>query len=292
MSRGASLCRVAIAYAVAIAVGFAWLVLGPSTGQLWLDSLTADLLATLVIFAASRIHRNSSFYDAYWSVIPPLLAFYWWFDAGTVVDDARWWLLMIVMVAWSIRLTGNWISTFRGLHHEDWRYPLLRERAGRLEGLADLFGIHVFPTLQVFAGLIPVYVVATRPGEVFGPLDLVAFVVGVGALSIETIADLQMRRFIHSNESGRSMDKGLWAWSRHPNYFGEFGIWLSFCLFGLAADPGAWWVMAGAVVMLMMFLGVSIPMMERRSLQRRPEYREVMGRVSRFLPSPPRSGRT
>lgn len=293
MSRGASLRRVAGAYILAIAAGFAWVVWGIGTGQLWLDGLIADLIATLVIFAASRTYRNSSFYDAYWSVIPPLLAFYWWVAAGSGVDDIRWWLMMTVMLAWSVRLTANWIVNFPGLHHEDWRYPMLRGRAGRFELAADLVGIHLFPTLQVFAGLIPVYVVATRAGEPFGALDVFAFVVGIGALSTEAIADLQMHRFVsesvHAKSSGRIMDQGLWSWSRHPNYFGEFGVWFSFGLFGLAAEPGAWWVLAGAVVMLAMFLCVSVPMMEQRSLQRRPEYRDVMSRVSRFFPRPPRT---
>lgn len=288
MSRGASFARVAVAYVIAIAAGLMWLVWGPDTGHLWLDGLIADLIATLVIFAASRIHRNSSFYDAYWSVLPPLLAFYWWVDAGAGVDDARWWLMMAVMLAWSVRLTVNWIYSFPGLHHEDWRYPLLRERAGRFGFGADLFAIHVFPTLQVFAGLIPVYVVATRAGEPFGALDVVAFVVGVGAVSIETIADLQMHRFVATKRPGQIMDSGLWSWSRHPNYFGEFGVWFSFGLFGFAAYRGAWWVFAGAAVMLALLLGASIPMMEQRSSQRRPEYRDVVDRVSRFVPRPPK----
>ena len=73
--------RITLAYVIAIAAGLAWLVWGPDTGQLWLDGLIADLIATLVIFAASRIFGNSSTYDAYWSVIPPLLAFYWWVAA-------------------------------------------------------------------------------------------------------------------------------------------------------------------------------------------------------------------
>ncbi|SNT45277.1 DUF1295 domain-containing protein [Rhodococcoides kyotonense] len=288
MSRGASLGRVAAAYVVAVAAGLAWLVWGPETGQLWLDTVIADLIATFVIFVASRIYRNSSFYDAYWSVIPPLLALYWWFDSGARVDDARWWLMMSIMLAWSVRLTGNWAVSFSGLHQEDWRYPLLRARAGRFEFVADLLGIHVFPTLQVFAGLIPVYVVVTRTDEPLGVLDVVAFVVGIGALSIETIADLQMRCFVAAGSSGQIMESGLWSWSRHPNYFGEFGVWLSFGLFGLAADPGTWWVLSGAAVMLLMFQFVSIPMMEQRNLQRRPSYRDVISRVPRFVPRPPR----
>ena len=69
------------------------------------------------------------------------------------------------------------------------------------------------------------------------------------------------------------MDQGVWAWSRHPNYFGEFGFWLALGLFGLAASPSDWWwLSSGRSAMLAMFLGASIPMMEKRSLERRPAY--------------------
>ncbi|KAA0918946.1 DUF1295 domain-containing protein [Dietzia sp. ANT_WB102] len=288
MSRSASLLRITIAYVIAIAAGLAWLVWGPDTGQLWLDGLIADLVATLVIFAASRMHGNSSFYDAYWSVIPPLLAFYWWVAADAGVNDTRWWLMMAVLLAWAIRLTANWVRTFPGMHHEDWRYAVVRGRAGRFGIVADLMGIHVFPTLQVFAGLVPVYVVATRAGEPLGLLDIVAFVVGVAALALETVADLQMHRFIATRRPGQVMQSGVWSWSRHPNYVGECGIWLAMGLFGLAAWPGAWWVFVGTAAMLAMFLLVSIPLMEQRSLERRPEYRDVVQRVSLFLPRPPK----
>ncbi|HEY9565857.1 MAG TPA: DUF1295 domain-containing protein [Nocardioides sp.] len=287
LTKGASLVRVAIAYLIAIGAGAAWLFLGPDTDHLWLDGLIADLIATLVIFAASRLHENSSFYDAFWSVLPPLLAFYW-FCAGPGTEDVRWWLMAAVLLLWAIRLTGNWIHGFPGLHHEDWRYSMIRERAGRFRVLADLFAIHVIPTLQVFAGLIPVYLVATRAGEPLGWLDGVAFAVGIGAVALEGVADLQMHRFVASKQPGEVMDRGLWGWSRHPNYFGEFAFWFSLALFGLAAAPGSWWVFAGAAVMLAMFHGASIPWMEQRSLERRPAYADVVRRVPRFVPRPPR----
>src|ERR1700761_1418939 len=162
MSKAKSLTLVGIAYLVAIAVGAAWLVWGVHSGRLWLDTLVADVLGTLVIFAFSRAYRNSSFYDAYWSVVPPVLLFYWWSRAAPAVDALRCSLLAIVVVLWAVRLTANWAYAFPGLHHEDWRYPMFKERAARWELLADLSAIHLIPTLQVFLAMVPAYVAVIR----------------------------------------------------------------------------------------------------------------------------------
>jgi steroid 5-alpha reductase family enzyme len=288
VSKAASLTRVLLAYVVAVAVGAAWLYLGPDTGQLWLDGLIADLLATLVIFGFSRVHHNSSFYDAYWSVLPPLLAIYWWSESTPDVNELRAWLVIGVILVWAIRLTGNWIYAFPGLHHEDFRYAQLREGKGRAELLVDLFAIHVIPTLQVFLGMVPVYVAVTRTGRDVGWLDVVAVVVGLAAVALSFFADLQMYRFARTKQPGEIMDRGLWSWSRHPNYFGEFSFWLALGLFGLATAPSDWWVLVGAVAMFALFEGASIPMMEERSLARRPGYQDVIDRVPKFVPRPPR----
>jgi steroid 5-alpha reductase family enzyme len=291
ISKARSLGVVTAAYAVAIAVAVVWLWWGPSTGRLWLDTLLADLLATLVIFTFSRICRNSSFYDAYWSVIPPLLLFYWWYRSAPEVDLLRAWLIAIVVMLWAIRLTANWVYAFPGLHHEDWRYPMFKERAGRFEVVADLVAIHLIPTLQVFLGMVPVYVAVTRPDSGLTWLAWIAFGVGLAAVALELVADVQMHRFVAERRTGEAMDRGLWGWSRHPNYFGEFSFWAALALFGIAAAPSDWWwLILGAIAMLAMFLGASIPMMEERSLQRRPTYQDVVDRVSRFVPWPPKQG--
>jgi steroid 5-alpha reductase family enzyme len=150
--------------------------------------------------------------------------------------------------------------------------------------------IHVIPTFQVFAGMLPVYVVLTHRDRAVGWLDVVALAVGLGAVALELAADTQLHRFARTKQPGEVMDRGLWAWSRHPNYFGEVSFWLSLGLFGLAAAPNEWWwIFVGTLLMLAMFLGASIPMMEQRSLERRPAYQDVIARVPRFVPRPPRS---
>lgn len=288
MSKARSLCIVTAAYVVAFAVAAVWLVRGPTTGRLWLDTFIADVLGTLVVFAFSRAYRNSSFYDAYWSVVPPMLLFYWWSQSGPGVDQLRCRLIAVVVVLWAVRLTANWVYGFPGLHHEDWRYPMLKQRAGRWEFAADLVAIHLIPTGQVFAGMLPVYVAVTRPGSGLVWLTVIAFVIGLAAVVLELVADVQMHRFVRDRAPGAAMDRGLWSWSRHPNYFGEFSFWLALALFGIAAAPAdAWWLILPAVAILAMFLGASIPMMEARSLERRPNYQEVIDRVPRFLPRPP-----
>jgi steroid 5-alpha reductase family enzyme len=110
---------------------------------------------------------------------------------------------------------------------------------------------------------------------------------------MELIADRQMQRFVASAGPGSVMDRGLWAWSRHPNYVGEVGFWLSMALFGVAVSPrDAWWLFAGVALMIAMFLGASIPLMEKRSLERRPQYQDVIDRVPKLIPRPPRPDRT
>ena len=122
--------------------------------------------------------------------------------------------------------------------------------------------------------------------------SLVLVVAAYGIAIVELVADVQLHRFIRDRRAGEVMDRGMWSWSRHPNYFGEFSFWVALALFGIAAPPSdAWWLCLGALAMLGMFLGGSIPMMETRSLQRRPVYQDVIDRVSRFVPRPPKRGR-
>jgi steroid 5-alpha reductase family enzyme len=163
----------------------------------------------------------------------------------------------------------------------------MRKRSPKWSVLTDLVGIHLLPTLQVFVGMLPVYAVYCLGEEAFGWLDMVAFAVTAGAITLQMIADFQLHAFIKQRKEGDQLETGLWGWSRHPNYFGELGFWFGLFLFGLAAYPQGWyWLGAGIVMMSLMFLFASIPMMEQRSLQRRPQYQEIINSVSMLLPWP------
>jgi steroid 5-alpha reductase family enzyme len=285
--RPAALAVVAACYLVAGAAATAAALALPPAHAIAV-TLAADVVATLVIFAASMVLANASVYDPYWSVAPPVVAAAWTWSADGV--PARQAVVVALVLAWGVRLTANWVTGWRGLDHEDWRYRQLR--ASRWPWwLVNLAGIQLMPTLVVFVGMLSLWPAldGRRPP---GPLDALAVAVTVGAIAVETVADVQMRRFrADPANAGRPIRHGLWRHSRHPNYLGEIGFWWGLWLFGLAAAPSWWWTVVGPLAMVALFRLVSIPMMDAHSLRRRPAYAEVMERVPALLPWPRAAGR-
>jgi steroid 5-alpha reductase family enzyme len=247
----------------------------------------ADLAATLVVFAFSLVYNNSSFYDPYWSVAPPFLALYWLWRTGASGLPARQALAGALLLAWAARLTFNWLRRWRGLSHEDWRYADWR-RAGAAYWPLSFAGFHLLPTAIVFLGCLPLWPALTAPGRPLGLLDALAAAVAMGAIALEAAADRQLARFLRSAGPKQVLNTGLWALSRHPNYFGEVSFWWGLWLFGLAAAPSWWWTVAGPLSMTALFLGISVPMMDRHLLARRPRYATILKRRSAFLPWFPR----
>ncbi|MCA9516800.1 MAG: DUF1295 domain-containing protein [Myxococcales bacterium] len=251
-------------------------------------ALVGDLVATGVVFLASVLANNSSMYDPYWSVAPIALAAFWArAPAGGAADPARVVLVVTLVCVWGGRLTLNFLRRWRGLGDEDFRYRDLRARSGRAYWLVSLTGIHLFPTALVFAGMLPVWAVLTGPGGALGPLDVVAAVVTASAIAVEAVADAQLRRFLRGGPpAGAICATGLWRLSRHPNYFGEVLFWWGLWLFALAASPALAWTAVGALAITALFLGVSLPMMERRSRSRRPAYADHAARTALLVPWP------
>ena len=275
-----------ITFAYIVTLGLAWgAVEVLDQSPLW-NMFWADIAATVAIFVFSRLYKNSSFYDAYWSVIPPLIALYWTMAATAQgIDMTRAWLVVILVWLWGVRLTANWATFWPGLEHEDWRYGPIKTNAGKWNALADFSAIHLFPTVIVFAACLPIYAAVAMDARPLNALDYLAAAVTLIAILIELVSDIQLHRFLTHRKPGEIMKTGLWALSRHPNYFGEWLFWAGLALFGLAAVPSAWWwVLPGAIAMLVMFLVASIPMIDKRSVERRPEYQAHMARVSGFVP--------
>ena len=149
----------------------------------------------------------------------------------------------------------------------------------------SFLGLHLMPTLMVFAGCLSLYPALVTGGAPAGVLDEAALTVTAGAIWLEAAADQQLRRFVTSGpEPGVILDQGLWKVSRHPNYFGEMSFWWGLYLFGLAADPSWWWTFVGPLAITLMFRFISLPMIEKRMVERRPGFADHAQRTSLVIP--------
>jgi steroid 5-alpha reductase family enzyme len=283
-SRSFAICGLAYLVALAVAVLAAWLI--PTQDPIRV-AFAADVAATIAIFAFSWAYDNSSFYDAYWSVAPIPITIYWaLLPQGADGPWLREALVLGLVSAWGVRLTWNWARGWHGLTHEDWRYVDKRNETGRLYWLVSFAGLHMMPTLLVFAGCLAIYgavVVGTRP---LGVLDLAATLLTGTAIWLEATADAQLRRFRLSKPAPEQiLETGLWARCRHPNYLGEILFWWGLFGFAVAAAPGTWWwTGAGAVAITLLFRLASLPLIENRMLARRPDYKRRIEEVPVLIP--------
>lgn len=251
--------------------------------------LILDLLATIIIFLVSVAFNNSSIYDPYWSLIPPLIFAYWIFhdQTWTTLTLLQTLILILVMV-WSLRLTMNWILRWKGLRDEDWRYLAFRFKYQQNYWIVSFFGIHLFPTLVVFLGCLAVYpALILHEGEM-GLMEWIAFVITFAGIAFETISDIQLSRYVNDRDKCDFLCSGFWKYSRHPNYFGEVLFWIGLFLFSTGTDQFYWWIVPGPVIIILMFYSISIPMIDKRMLRRKTGYRDYMKRTSAMIPWKPK----
>lgn len=276
----------AMAYAVAIITAILVLSRLDDMHQL-LALFIADVVATCVIFGFSVLFNNSSLYDPYWSVQPPMLALFWLLQTSENQPDALRALAVMVFVwAWAIRLTANFLYGWRGLKHEDWRYQDLRKKTGRAFWLVSFTGIQLLPTILVFLGCVPFMSALSSGVRPFNLIDAAAILVMIIGLYLETVGDVQLHRFAKVARSvPKTLDTGLWRCSRHPNYLGELMFWWGLAMFGVAAG-GGWPMLIGAASITVLFVFISIPMIEKRHLERRADYAAYKDRVPMLLPFP------
>jgi steroid 5-alpha reductase family enzyme len=243
------------------------------------------LVATVVVFAASVVTDNSSMYDPYWSLQPVAIAgYYLWTGWGGL--GARQIMVTILVVLYALRLTSNFYRDWPGLGKEDFRYAAFRARFGRAYWPVSFAGVHLFPTIMVYLGCLPLYAVTRSGAAGLNWLDAGGFVVLLGAIVLAFVADEQLRIFRSDPRNrGRSILTGLWAYSRHPNYLGEVATWWGLWLFALAAGLVWWWTVVGAAAVTALFVFASVPMMEKRALATREGYRAYRDRTPMLLPA-------
>ena len=282
MTRNKSLFIVSIAYFLAITSGVLFIVLSPQLKTQYpiLTILLADIIATIIIYLFSYYYSNSSIYDPYWSVIPPMILLYWILLENIININVA--ILMFSVLFWSVRLTFNWIRGWGGLDFEDWRYIDMRNKSGKYFEISNFLGIHLFPTLIVFGCCISFKYAINKS------FNNISFIIGflvcfIGVL-YEIIADQQLYDFkIKSSDKKDIIQKGLWSYSRHPNYYGEILFWFGLFSYGFNYN-GLLLILIPPILMLLMFLFVSIPWIENKILRTRPNYAKYQKDVSMLFP--------
>lgn len=244
-----------------------------------------DIAATIVTFVFSTILVNSSVYDAYWSLTPMIMSV--WLFAEYKAFSVMQVVLLIAFNIWSVRLTANWVIVFTDFSYEDWRYRKFRDETHKLLWpIVNFWGIHMIPTLVVFAGMLPLFEAVKNPLGLFSIPGIAVMLAGV---LLEFFADRHMHRFLRETKDKSVCRLGLWNYSRHPNYLGEITFWLGVYLAVLPYAPAFWYYGAGFASVALLFNVVSIPLMEKRQLRRRPEYRQYCADTARLLLLPKRS---
>ena len=275
-SRAASFIAVALVYIFATVVGVA--VYRTLTLDWWLSLLIADVAATVATFIFSLLFQNASVYDPYWSVQPPVILVA--FAIGKELT-AFGILLLVVVSFWAIRLTANWAYTFWDLNHQDWRYTMLNEKTGIFYPVINFVGIHMVPTLVVYGCILPA-VYAVRQGLEANVASVLFLCLSLGAAVMQGVADIEMHQY-RKNREGAFIRKGLWKYSRHPNYLGEILMWWGVALSVICAAPSAYYLAAGALANTVLFFAVSIPMADGRQ-SRKEGFAEYKKQTRMLLP--------
>ena len=249
-----------------------------------LAGLGVVAVALVVTALVARRQGRFAVVDATWPLLFVLIA---WVSAAVGEGSVRSLVLALLTTLWGGRLAWHLAGRLRG-SGEDPRYAALLEDVPPERRFAA--GVRkVFLTQGVaawFVGL-PLMVAATtdEPLGVVAALGGLLWLVGI---VFEAVGDAQLKAFKSDPANrGRVMDRGLWAWTRHPNYFGDACVWWGLWLIAAEAWPGALTVLSPAVMTYVLAFATGARLLERRMAER-PGYPEYMERTSMFLPLPPR----
>lgn len=269
-----------IVYLIALVIGGAFFIGMKDTLPLLVNILIADILCTVFVWACGIVLKTASTYDPYWSIQT------FFIYLGLLIYFNNWNFFtifpLVAIFLYSVRLTVNFAVGFHDLTYVDWRYKMLAQKSGRFFQAVNLFGICMFPTLVVYTASIPLFIYASLSS--FSYLDMIGSIVVLLGTLLELVSDLQMKKFIKTRTSrDQVIDIGLWKYSRHPNYLGEISIWFGVALVLIINNPSYWYYLMGAVINLLMFLFISIPMEENHMKEYKPGINEYIKTTSCLL---------
>ncbi|MFK2902542.1 DUF1295 domain-containing protein [Dyella ginsengisoli] len=236
-------------------------------------------IATWLLSVAKR---NVAIVDSVWSLMFIAEACIYVF--GAPAPSARGLLVAALVGIWGLRLSLH--ITVRGWGHgEDRRYQAIRERNEPGFALKSLYLVFVLQAVLAWIISLPLFG-AAMGASALGPLDAVGVLLWLVGFVFEAGGDWQLSRFkADPANKGKVMDRGLWRWTRHPNYFGDFCVWWGLYLIALSA--GAWWSVVGPLLMSVLLMRVSgVTLLEKDIGERRPQYAEYIRRTNAFFPGP------
>jgi steroid 5-alpha reductase family enzyme len=237
----------------------------------------------LVLWTWHRRIRNAGVVDVGWSLSLPLMAvLYAALGPGYVV---RRWLIAGMFAVWGLRLAVYLLRDRVIGREEDRRYADLRARHSPAAAFDFLLFFQAQALLAVLLST-PALVAAFNPDQRLSRIEWAAVALWAAALFGETLADRQLERFkARSGSRGRTCRAGLWRYSRHPNYFFEWVIWVAYALFALSSPGGALALACPALMLYLLFRVTGIPATEAQALRTRgDDYRDYQATTSVFVP--------
>lgn len=258
--------------------------------QLVLGVLGAMLLVMVAAWAFGLARKNGGWTDVFWTWgTGAVLAAAALCGFGAESPPERRWLVAAFMVVWGLRL-GLYLTPRVASHPEDTRYAAFRTQFGAQYASRMLFVTLPQAPASALLGL-SVVLAARAPGPL-GLRDAAALAVFLAAIVGEAISDGQMKRFrADPGNKGQVMDRGLWGWSRHPNYFFQWLGWVAYPVIALdPVRPVTWLSLAAPLVMYGLLRFVSgVPPLEAQMIRSRGDkFRSYQARVSVFFPFPPK----
>ena len=232
--------------------------------------------------------RNAAIIDSYWGpgflVISTIAA---WLSPEL---GARGTLVIALVAVWAIRL-GIYLTWRNHGMGEDYRYAEMRAHHGARFGWVSLVTVFGLQGLLMWAISTPLQAAILTPEpEALTAMDLLGVSLWIIGFFFETVGDWQLARF-KANPANRArvMDQGLWAYTRHPNYFGETMVWWGYACIALATTAGAWTAFGPALMTFLLLKVSGVALLERGMGDRRPGYAAYVARTSPFFPWPPKA---
>ncbi len=250
------------------------------------------ILATILFvymslwYIVSVLKKRNDVADTAWGLGFVLMAWASFFLSGTA--EFRGILVCTLVSIWGIRLAWH-IHKRNQNKTEDYRYAAWRKAWGKYFYLRSYLQVYLLQGALLFLIALPVLFINSIAAQPLGLLGYIGITIWVCGFYFEARADAELKQFLQNpNNRGTILQTGLWAYSRHPNYFGEVTQWWGLWLIALAS-PYGWATVIGPITITFLILKVSgVPLLEQK-MEQNPAFAEYKQRVSIFFPLPPRT---